>query len=350
MSSKGLLWVILCIQWMFPKILNSQDIHFSQFNMAPSQQNPALAGAMHDLQAILQYREQWRSVMQPYTTIAASLDMRLNRKRAKTGFLAAGMSFYSDKAGSSRMGTSQGNLSLAYQVKINRYNLLGAGIQGSFAQWGFQTGSLQWGKQYQAGVFNSSLPSGEQFQNTKMSFFDVAGGLNWTYNNTSGAKMVTDNHDQRFTAGFAVFHPIKPRYSLTEGPADRLYSRLVIYANGLFSMNNTDLALAPGFFVYNQGPSRQIFAGTMLRYKLRQDSKYTGFEKGAAISPGVYMRSGDGVVASLLVEFSRYAIGLSYDFNTSAFKNATGTHGAFEISLRFVNPNPFMHAGSRSRI
>ncbi|MBX7202498.1 MAG: PorP/SprF family type IX secretion system membrane protein [Bacteroidia bacterium] len=330
--------------------LSAQDLHFSQFYMAPLQQNPALAGAVHELQAVLHYREQWRSVFEPYTTIAASLDMRLNKRRVKSGYWAAGLSFISDKAGSARLGTTQGDLSLAYHLKVNRYHLLGLGLRGAFAQWGFIPGALQWGNQYQAGSFNASLPTGETLAGSTTNFFDIGAGFNWTFNNTSGTRMVTDNHDQRFVAGFAFYHPIRPSVGVIEGEGNRLYMRTTVYANGLFSIANSDFALAPGFFLYNQGPARQIYLGTLVRYKFRQESKYTGFEKGAAVSVGAYMRAADGVSASILLEMARYAIGFSYDFNTSTFSKATGTRGALELSLRFVNPNPFYNTASRSRI
>jgi type IX secretion system PorP/SprF family membrane protein len=337
---------------LFLPFLNSQaqDVHFSQFNMAPLQQNPAMAGALYDLQAIVLYREQWRSVIEPFTTISASLDMRLHKKRVKTGFWAAGLNFFSDRAGSARLGSTQGSISIAYQLKLNKYHLLGVGMQGSFAQWGFSPDGLQWGKQYQGGAFNPTLPTGELFQNQRVNYFDAGTGINWTYNNTAGARMVTDNHDLRFSAGFAIFHPIRPDYSVIEGNADKLYVKTVLYGNGLISIANTDLAFVPGFFVYNQGPSRQIFAGSLLRYKFKQESKYTGFERGAAVSAGMYLRAQDGFAACMLLELAKIAVGVSYDFNTSAFRNATGTRGAFELSLRFINPNPFMTSASRSRI
>ena len=324
--------------------VHGQDVHFSQFYMSPLTQNPALAGTIFDLQGIVQYREQWGSVIKPYSTIAASFDMRLNKKKVKDGFFAGGINFYNDKAGSSAMTNTQGAISLAYQIKLDQHNLLGAGLQAGFTQWSVNLSDLQWGSQYKGGIYNSSLPSGEDgTPANSFSFLDAGVGLNWTYNNIEGAKRVTDNNELRSTLGFAVFHPLRPDYSLYKG-IDNLYAKFVLHGNGLYSIMNSDWAIAPGFFYYKQGPASQLFAGSMVRYKFIQESKYTGFIKGAAVSAGAYLRAKDAIVTSFLLEMSNYAIGLSYDINTSLLRSATGTRGGFEITLRFLNPNPFVNS------
>jgi hypothetical protein len=60
--------------------LAAQDIHFSQFSMAPLIQNPAMAGAAYNMQGIVNYKEQWKSVETPFKTFNASFDMRLKKK------------------------------------------------------------------------------------------------------------------------------------------------------------------------------------------------------------------------------------------------------------------------------
>ena len=48
--------------------------------------NPALAGAHFDMQALVNYKTQWKSVAAPFKTIGASFDMRFNKKKGKKGF------------------------------------------------------------------------------------------------------------------------------------------------------------------------------------------------------------------------------------------------------------------------
>jgi type IX secretion system PorP/SprF family membrane protein len=327
--------------------MQAQDTHFSQFYMSPLTQNPALAGAVYDLQAIINYRDQWQSVAVPFTTMAASYDMRLNKKKAKKGFWAAGLNVFSDKAGDLQMGGTQVNLTAAYHVRLNNYNTLGAGLQGGFAQRSLNYSAIKAGNQYVGGVYDSNAPTGEPTGNSAVSYADAGAGIVWTFNNTSGSRNVTDNHDLRINVGAAVFHPNQPDYSFYKD-GEKLFMKFVLHGNALISFPSTNLALVPGFMYARQGPAQELYAGTMLRYKLKQDSKYTGFSKGSAFSLGAYYRAGDALAASMLMEYSNYAIGISYDVNTSLLKTASSSRGGLEVTLRFVNPNPFMSGSATS--
>jgi type IX secretion system PorP/SprF family membrane protein len=333
---------------MYVTSFNAQDIHFSQFYMAPFNQNPALAGAVYDLEAIVNYKEQWQSITTPYTTNAASVDMRLNKKKVKKGFLAAGLSFFSDKAGDTRMGITQVNLTLAYHVRLNARNTFGGGLQGSYAQHSINSNAIQWGSQYNGTNYDASLASGESAGNTAFSYPDMGVGVVWCYSNSSDQNKVSSNQGIKFNLGASVFHPQQPDYAFV-GEGDHLYARYVVHGNGMVGIANTAVSVVPGFMFYSQGPARELYAGTLLRYKLSQDDKYTGFHPGAAFSLGAYYRSDDALIAALLIEYSNYAIGFSYDINTSPLKTASSAQGGFELSLRFVTPNPLTSLSSRPR-
>jgi len=326
-----------------------QDIHFSQFYMTSLTQNPAMAGYSHDLQAILNYKSQWQSIPSPYKTAAGSFDMKLNKKKAGKGFWAGGANFFSDKAGDGQMGTVQSNLSLAYHVRTARYATFGGGLQAGFVQRSINASALQWGNQYDGQVYNPTLPTGESAGMMSRSYLDLGAGILYNYNNTAGEKNVTDNHDLKVNLGASVFHINQPRYSFYQNSNEKLNIKYVAHGTALVSLKNSNVAFAPGFFYYRQGATQEIYAGSMVRYKLRQDSKYTGLQKGAAISVGGFLRARDALVATMLFEYSQYAIGLSYDVNTSRLRTASSGRGGFEISLRFVNPNPFLYK-SRGRI
>ena len=97
--------------------------------------NPAFAGSVdYKFRFIMNYRSQWKSVANPYKTIAASYDMNLSKVTPGKGFLGAGISFYSDKAGDSQMGLTRADLSLSYKAILNTQNIFIAGIQGGYAQ------------------------------------------------------------------------------------------------------------------------------------------------------------------------------------------------------------------------
>jgi type IX secretion system PorP/SprF family membrane protein len=326
--------------------VRAQDIHFSQFYMSPLTMNPALAGAEHDLNAGLNYKNQWQSVAAPYKTMGATFDIRLTKSRDTRGFLAGGINFFSDKAGDAQMGTTNGALSLAYHLYTGKYSTIGTGIQFGFGQRSINYSALQWGDQYDGMAYNPALSSGEAANNS-MSYLDGSAGIDWNYDNMSGAIDVTDNHDQKANIGIAVFHINQPSYSFY-GTGEKLYMKYVLHGNGLFSIINTNLAIRPGFMVAIQGGAYEVYLGTMMRFKLKQASKYTGIFKNSALSIGGYYRAQDAFVASMLLEYSHYAIGVSYDINTSGLTPASSGRGGMEIALRYVLPNPFEPVASRA--
>ena len=327
--------------------LSAQDIHFSQFYMDPLQQNPALAGADHDMEATMNYKNQWASVASPYKTIAFSYDMRVTKPGGKKkGFWAAAINFYSDNSGDANLGTTQVNLTAAYHVLTGQYSQLGAGVMGGYAQHSINYSALQWGNQYDGTNFNSSLPTGEPAGvMNSVSYIDGAAGIEWTYDNTSGGIDITDNHDLKFEAGFAMFHFNQPSYSFY-GDGEKLLIRYTFHASGLVSLAASNLALVPGAIYYKQGAANELYIGSLVRYMLQQNSKYTGSLKSAALSIGAYYRNQDAIVAAMLIEYANYAFGISYDFNTSSLTSASNGAGGLELSLRFVMPNPHSKGSS----
>lgn len=316
----------------------SQDIHFSQFWMSPLLQNPALVGANYDMQAIINYKDQWRSVASPYKTYNLSYDMKLNKKKVKKGFWAGGINFFNDKAGDAQMGTTQGNLSFAYHVLLNPNNTLGAALMGGFGQRSINFSALQWGSQYDGTSYNSALPNQESSGASSIMYPEIGTGVLWAYN--KGASTMSSNDMVIINAGIAAFNVNQPKYSFYHS-GENLNMKIVVHANLLYGIKNTNLSIAPGFIFYNQGSSKETLFGTMFRYTLKDASKVTGYIKGSAISFGVHYRNKDAVILSGLLEMGSYAFGLSYDVNVSGLKSASTGRGGLEISLRFINPNPF---------
>jgi hypothetical protein len=92
---------------------------------------------------------------------------------------------------------------------------------------------------------------------------------------------------------------------------------------------------------YKQGPAKEIFIGSMVRYNILPESKYSGFYKGAGAYLGAYLRARDAVILSAMLELSQYTIGFSYDINTSNLRPASNGRGGFEVSIRVTGQGPF---------
>jgi len=260
--------------------------------------------------------------------------MKMSRKKVRKGFSAIGVDIFHDKAGDAQMKTLQGNLSYAYHIYLNRESTIGAGIYAGFAQRSINNSSLQWMNQHDGSSYNASLPSGEPSDGTSLiTYPDFGGGIHYEYGR--------DKID--FGAGMSLFHATRPAYSFY-GTGEVLNMQVVGYANALIRTNNRNVALVPGLIYFQQGKSSELFLGTMFRYTLKQESGFG--HKGAAIALGAHYRNKDAVIPVVMLEFTKLNIGLSYDVNVSKLKTASDGKGGFEISIRFVNPNPF--AASRS--
>src|SRR5258705_12244161 len=141
--------------------MHAQDIHFSQFYMSPLNQNPALSGAVYDLQAGLNYKDQWKSVNSPYKTVGFYLASKLNKTSGKKNFLAGGINLFSDHAGDGNMGMMHVSLNLAYHVFLSDYTTLGAGLTGGFSQSSIDYSALRWGNQFDGSAYDPAIASGE---------------------------------------------------------------------------------------------------------------------------------------------------------------------------------------------
>jgi type IX secretion system PorP/SprF family membrane protein len=325
----------------------AQDIHFSQFYMSPFTQNPAFTGAVYGMSAQVNYKEQWKSVGTPYKTIAAAYDVSFQRKKKAKAFYAAGINFFSDKAGDSNMGTTQANLSGACHVYMDRFTKIGAGLQIGYAQRSVDYTALQWGNQFDGQAYNPALSSRETNTSTAFAYPDVAAGVVWTYNNSAGMRRVVENNDLKANVGMSLFHFSQPKYSFA-GNNEKLRMKFVLHADILLSIPYSKIGFVPGFMLYKQGAPSEILAGSLVRYKLKQKSKYTRDKSSSAISFGGYYRAKDAATLAMLLEYSNYSIGMSYDINTSALKTASTGRGGFELTIRYTAANPFM-VQSRSR-
>ena len=342
--------IVACLVLMNFCVLNvveGQDIHFSQFSASPLTINPGATGVFKgDQRVAVNYKDQWRSISTPYVTYALALDGRVFKQKITKGAVGVGLTAFRDKAGDAEMGTAQVNLSTSYHVALNDKSSMSAGIQGGFAQRSINASVLQWGDQ-DDGIsgYNASIPTSETNKFDNFSYGDFAAGLMWNYN--TDQKNMTSNDGLNVNVGAAIFHINRPRGGFYSGAAERLYAKIVLHGVASIGLKNTNISLQPGILFFQQGPLQEILTGMMFRYQVHEESKYTGLEKGAAVSIGAHYRVGDAIIPSVLFEYSHYAIGVSYEINTSDLKVASNGRGGIEISLRFVNPNPFKASSYR---
>lgn len=317
--------------------VKSQDIHFSQFYNSPLTINPSLTGAFNgDVRVLTSYKDQWRSISTPYKTFMFACDMKPLMKQGSTGFLGLGISFISDQAGKSQLGLNQVNVSLAYHVPLSAYNTLSGGIQGGFAQRNVgDIEKLKWDNKYNGTSYDPDLPSKEPPPDN-VSYGDYAGGVQWNY--SKGAKYATAHNQLNMSLGVALFHVNQPNQSFYSSAKEKLPMKLVVHGFSMIGTKNKTMSLVPSFIYMQQGKFVNTLIGGSLRFKLIPETRSV---KGVALSLGGHFRLEDAFIPSIQIEVANFGLGLSYDVNTSNLTNVTSSRGGLELSLRYVNPNPF---------
>ncbi|MFB6258099.1 MAG: PorP/SprF family type IX secretion system membrane protein, partial [Flavobacteriales bacterium] len=214
---KSYLASISCLAILFaiPFKGSGQDPHFSQFRRAPLFRNPAKAGSFNgDHRAILNYKDQWGSVADPYRTFDLSFDMMAKDGGDKEGSLGIGVLAYRDLAGDLNYGTTKGELVLSYHQPLGNDHFLQAGISGGYAQESIDRGEMKWASQRGVSGYNSSLSSGEGVGFDPISYPDLSAGISWAY--ATGKPSVVKNEGTSVTAGFSLHHSFAPARSFYE--------------------------------------------------------------------------------------------------------------------------------------
>lgn len=335
--------------------VKAQDLHFSQFNENPSLINPALTGVASVFRVSAIYRDQWRTVTVPYKTYGISVESRFKTTSwnkvegksmtfSKSSFskFAGGLSFYSDKAGDGNMSINQLNASLASFVTINSNNKLSLGLQGSLAQRKIDFSKLIFSNQYNGKGYDETMINGENVASQVFMYPDFSAGLNWSY--ITKDNLVGLNKQKKANVGIAVYHINKPNQSYLGKNGVKLDMKYVFHGDFLFGIAGTNIGIAPTYLVQFQGPIKEFVAGTLIKYYIHEDSKYTGIIQRTAVNIGAFYRYNDAVIFSFSYDKrQQYSIGFSYDLNLSGLSKASKLSGGPEITLKFNTANSYLY-------
>jgi len=339
--------IVLVLSIIYGTMSIAQDIHFSQFLMAPLTLDPSQAGKFTgDQRAILNYKNQWKSIANPYQTYGFSFDSRLTKK---SNFLAGGISIYNDKAGDINMGLLTVNASLAYHIQLDRRSYFSAGLQGGILQRSIDPLALEFDNQYDGSGYNASLNSGEFISNPTFIQPDFSAGISYSYQTGSGNNVIMNNgfSGKKVNVGISAQHVSRADFTFLGATDQKQAFKYILHFNTSFGISGTTVAVQPsGFVAYQQGAYDAVI-GAFLRYTLKEKSKYTTYSNGGSMSLGTHYRFGDAFIVTGLMELGSFTFGVSYDINVSGLTVATNSRGGIEFSLKFVNPNPY---GSRRSV
>lgn len=302
--------------------LFAQDIHFSQYSSSPLNLAPSNSGLFDgDYRVTANFRDQWRVVPVPYTTVSLAAEMRNKFKHVQGDYTGAGVLFNYDLAGDSKYSTTQFYIPVSYLKKIGKDSNLfvGVGLAPGVSNINFKTDRLKFDNQYDGDAYNSALPTGENFPLLSKTYFDLNASLSFQYLFRPRAWI-------QLSAAFS--HLNQPNVSFFKEKSVKLDLKQAYYAGVSYPVG-AKLDWMIELLYERQGKYQEIIPGSRISYIL-------SFKDRISANLGFYYRGKDALIGRLGMKYKNLEAGLSYDVNISKFIPATNRRGGFEASLIYI--------------
>ena len=320
--------VILIATFQFT--LLAQDMHFSQFYLAPLTQNPGNTGSFNGtIRAYTLYRMQWFTVTKPYRTFTINLDGAILKKKLKRiDFFAAGLNINNDnQGGTAHVKTTSYNALISFTKFLGgrqKHNIT-LGYELGYATKTAALGALTWDNQWDGTNYNAAYASGEPGAGAR-GFLDMSTGIVWNF---------TTNHLFRSALGFSFQHFTAPNVSL-EGRREKLYPRLGAQLNMNYRLSEgSNTTLEPSFMFAHQGTTMLLNAGLSIKYVLSDHSHYTDNRQDKALHLGIYYRLKDAMFVAVRFDYGAFNFSLAYDVNLSPLTPTSHSVGGFELAILY---------------
>ncbi len=302
-----------------------QDPMFSQFFHAPQSINPALSGITNGPLFHLNYRNQWPSIQQAYSTFALSYSQMFNKQKSGVGAL-----ILSDQAGNGTLNSTKGTLAYSYNLKIKGNTYIKGGLDIAIGSISLDWNKFIFGDAIDA--FGSGVsPGGTPYpskeirpESSNVSYFDIGSGI-----------LLYDNE---YHIGLSLKHMNNPDITFLPstrefGDNSRLPMRITLHGgyNILLEKGNKNKAstfISPGFLLAKQGNFMQINGGAQIQL----DKMIAGaWYRHAGLN-------GDAIIGMIGWKYDIFKVCYSFDYTVSNLGISSG--GSHEIGI-MVNLDKF---------
>ena len=303
----------------------AQDPHFSQFFASPLTLNPAYTGMFNGLyRGAVNYRNQWPTINNAFTTGTASFDMPIMTGRLpEFDRWGVGTLALFDRSGTNILNNTHLSLSTAYHKGLdgNGYHRLTIGFQGSFTSKSLDVSKADFEDELTALGFTGVTM--ENFGTTgrvNINYFDLQTGILY-----SG----TTNGENNFYAGASLYHVNRPNESFMGGNF-LLQPRLTLHGGGYLPVGYNK-TLHTSFIHQRQAGANETVLGGALSVDVNND-EYNP----VLLYLGSWYRLKDAIIPYVGLEFADIRLGFSYDINNSSLQTASGRRGGAELSLIYI--------------
>jgi type IX secretion system PorP/SprF family membrane protein len=315
---------LLILLLLINNALKAQDPHFSQFFASPLTLNPAYTGKFDGTFRVAgNYRNQWPTINNAFTTATASVDMPILSSRLPendtwgVGFLAL-----NDQSGNKILNNNFFGLSTAYHKGLdeNGYHQLTIGFQGSYVSKRLDINRADFEDELTALGFTGV--TSEVFNNSEV-------GINYFDFNTGIMYSGTTNGLNSFYVGASLYHINRPEESFMGGNF-LLDPRLTIHGGGYIPIGQ--YKTFHGSFIHQRqaGATETVLGGAMA-FNVNYDE-----ENPIELYTGLWYRFNDAFIPYVGLEVSGFRLGFSYDINNSSLNTASNSRGGTEISLIYI--------------
>jgi type IX secretion system PorP/SprF family membrane protein len=302
----------------------AQDPNFSQFFASPLTLNPALTGKFDGVYRIAgNYRNQWPSINNAYTTATVSADFGILKNRIpETDQFGIGIMGFTDRAGNGVLTNNYAALSVAYHKSLdeNGYHQLGAGFQGTYINKRLDVTKVTFEDQLTPFGFTGVTSESFTSQQVNLNYFDLNAGV--FYNGST-------NGYNNFYLGASMYHINRPKETFQRGNY-LLSARTTIQSGGKIPVGPYNfLHIAANHSM--QAKAQNTMVGGAYALNLNQDESNP-----TNIYFGSWFRFGDAIIPYIGLEFGEWHLGASYDVNVSSLKPASNSRGGIEMSLIYI--------------
>lgn len=295
-----------------------QDIHFSHVNRQPLYQNPANTGMFTgDIRFTANYKDQWRSVTIPFSTVAFAADAKWKAKKISFGGL-----FFYDKVGDGAFQTVELIGSIAKNIRLtsDSSHTLSIGCNGGLNFRQMNMANFYYDSQWDGLFFDPSLPTNETYTTDSRANLNLAIGSVYQWNKSK---------KEQLTVGFSGHNLNRPNQGFY-GTVVQRDVRISLFGNYLYRYNQ-EWSFLPGLSFNSQGKYKELIIGSQARYTLIEK---LGVYR--ALDAGIWMRSKDAFILRFGLAMQNWSVALSYDTNISKLIPASHLRGGLELSAHYI--------------
>ncbi len=302
MKKKLLLTFLMLSVYFINQTVKAQDPHFSQYFTSPMTLNPALTGkGIADWRATATFRSQWwgSGGVSPFYTTAASIEKKIKTGKSGKSAFGISVSMLTDASNAGLLKNNYFTLGAAYNITLdaNGDELLGVGIQGTYANRLTDASKFIFQSQFGSMGFQRSIPSGDPVNILSSNYFDVNVGAHYS-------KTIPKNR-WGYQFGLAIFHAGNPEDGTYSSTKYTIARRISLQGGVSFYLRNKD-EVHLSSISETQGENNVFTFGGVYKAQIK-DSFIEGLHL------GIWNRFKDAIYPYVGIEGNNWLIGISYD-------------------------------------